>query len=101
MLNGWGDCQDMLKFKISSAMILWKAILPSNIFQKIFQILQPPVFFIRFMGTKARATAKERKDKMDTIIRWIVRTAIDSFPISEKKKGEILQAILREERTRR
>jgi hypothetical protein len=53
------------------------------------------------MGTKARETAKERKDKMDTIIRWIVRTAIESFPISEKKKGEILQTILREKRTRR
>ena len=70
-------------------------------FQKIFQILQPPAFLIRFMGTKACATAKERKDKMDTIIRWIVRTAIESFPISEKKKGEILQTILREKRTRR
>lgn len=53
------------------------------------------------MGTKARATAKERKVEMDTIIRWIVRTAIESFPISEKKKGEILQTILREKRTRR
>lgn len=38
---------------------------------------------------------------MDTIIHWIIRTAIESFPISEKKKGEILQTILRKERTRR
>ena len=38
---------------------------------------------------------------MDTIIHWIVRTAIESFPISKKKKGEILQAILKEKRTRR
>ncbi|MDR3730135.1 MAG: hypothetical protein Q3X94_10210, partial [Oscillospiraceae bacterium] len=70
-------------------------------FRKFFQILQPPPFLIRFMGTKARAAVKERKVEMDTIIRWIVRTAIESFPISEKKKGEILQTILREKRTRR
>ena len=38
---------------------------------------------------------------MDTIIRWIVKTAIESFPISEKKREEILQTILREKRTRR
>ena len=61
---------------------------------KFFQNLQPIVFLNRFIDVSAIKTMRRGELVLEDFIKRIIKAAIESFPINERKKTELLQSLL-------
>ena len=58
--------------------------------------MQPAYIRIRYMGVRNQTIQKIPPNgggKMEQMIRWLIRAAVESFPIDRKKKAEILKRL--------
>ena len=58
--------------------------------------LQPETFFIRSMGVRTTPQTGRKGDEVmpDDFMRRMIRAVIESFPIDEAKKADMLQRIV-------
>ena len=61
--------------------------------KKIFEFLQPPVLPNRYIGEGTKYTRKGAVVIMD-MLRQLIRSAIESFPIDPSRKERLLQKLL-------
>ena len=61
--------------------------------KKIFEFLQPPVLLNRYIGEGTKYTKKGAVVIID-MLRQLIRSAIESFPIDPSRKERLLQKLL-------
>ena len=66
-------------------------------FEKIFKFMQPTSFHIRYRSVSAKMNVKGLVTMLENLIKRIIVAAIESFPINEAKKTELLRNIIKKQ----
>ena len=62
--------------------------------KKIFDFLQPLIFPNRYIGERTEISQRRRRGKIMKILRRLIQSAVESFPIDQERKDAILKKLL-------